>query len=214
MTQNRSLDQYSNPFDAVKDFEHMLEEYTGAPYAIVTDSCTHAIEIALRIIQTDQTSFPCKTYLSVVMLMHKLGINYQFNEVDWFAKKKYNFTNTKIWDCARYFEKNMYRKTQIQCISFNREKPLSIGKGGAILTDDPVLAERANRMRYDGRDIFKYPNWIDQEIFEPGFHYYLRPEECIIGMNLLSSRSFIFQTNDMFLRYPNCSTLKIVNDLY
>jgi dTDP-4-amino-4,6-dideoxygalactose transaminase len=211
--QIKSLDQYSNPFDAVKEFECMLQQYTGAPYAIVTDSCTHAIEIALRINLPKKTSFPCRTYLSVVMLMHKLNINYQFNEVNWFADKKYNFTSTHIWDCARYFKKNMYEKNQVQCISFNREKPLSIGKGGAILTDDPILAERANRMRYDGRDIFKYKNWIDQEIFEPGFHYYLRPEECIVGMNLLSSQSLISQTDSMFLKYPDCSTMKIVNDL-
>lgn len=211
--QIKSIDQYNNPFDAILDFERMLQDYTGAPYAIVTDCCTHAIEIALRINTVDATSFPSRTYLSIVMLMHKLGIDYQLTNNEWFSDKKYNFTNTNIWDCARYFHQNMYQKGHVQCISFNREKPLSIGKGGAILTDDPMVAERANRMRYDGRDIFRYKNWIDQQLFEPGFHYYLRPEECIVGMNLLDSQTLIFQTEDMFLKYPDCSIVKIVNDI-
>lgn len=203
----RSLDHYPNPFDAVKDFERMLSEFTGAPYAIVTDCCTHAMEIALRIEPpTGPVAFPARTYLSVIMLMHKLGINYALTDNRWLGS--YMLSGTRVRDCARYLDENMYVPGEIQCLSFNRGKPLAIGKGGAILTDDARVANRANRMRYDGRDIFRYSPWENQKEFEVGFHYYLRPEECIIGMNLLEQRQFVTQTPEMF-DYPDCKTIKI-----
>ena len=31
-------------FDVLFEFEQALAEYTGSPYAVVTDCCTHAIE--------------------------------------------------------------------------------------------------------------------------------------------------------------------------
>ena len=34
-------------FDKIIEFETALAEYTGAPYAISTDCCTHAIELCL-----------------------------------------------------------------------------------------------------------------------------------------------------------------------
>lgn len=203
----KSLENYNNPFDAVREFELMLSEYTGAPYVIVTDCCTHAMEIALRINPpTTKVSFPGRTYLSVVMLMHKLNIEYTLTDDRWYMS--YMLHGTNIRDCARYFKENMYSPGEIQCLSFNRAKPLAIGKGGAILTDDPEVAHRAHRMRYDGRDIFKYSPWIEQKDFEIGFHYYLRPEECIIGLNLLEQKQFIEQTPEMF-DYPDCRSIKI-----
>ena len=34
--------------DKISEFEKALAKYTGAPYAIMTDCCTHAIEMCLR----------------------------------------------------------------------------------------------------------------------------------------------------------------------
>jgi dTDP-4-amino-4,6-dideoxygalactose transaminase len=102
----------------------------------------------------------------------------------------------------------MYKPGQIQCLSFGRTKPLEIGRGGCVLTDDPILAKKLNSMRYDGRDILKYNLWADQKVFEVGYHYYLRPEESIIGINKLLSHTFVEQV-DSFYNYPDCKTLEI-----
>lgn len=202
------IDDYANPFDAVKDFENLLKDFTGAPYVTVTDCCTHALEIALRLEPPNCTvSMPCRTYLSVVMLMHKLDLDYELIDQDWFPM--YNLCGTRVWDCARYFEKNMYRSGAIQCLSFNRGKPLAIGTGGAILTDDPLIADRANRMRYDGRDIFKYSPWITQQEFTVGYHYYLPPEDCIAGFNMLQEGRFTPQLPEHY-NYPDCRSIRIV----
>lgn len=202
------INDYSNPFNAVLDFEKALCEYTGAPYAVVTDCCTHAIEIALRIDQPTAVEFTAHTYLSVLMTMHKLGISYSLVDESWAGE--YQLRGSRIWDSARRLDKNMYRAGDVQCLSFGRTKPLQIGQGGCILTDDPVLAARASKMRYDGRDIFQYHPWVEQESFEVGFHYFMRPEECVTGLNMLNSNQLITQI-DSYYNYPDCRKIKITN---
>ena len=44
-------------FDKILQFEQALAEFTGAPYVIMTDSCTHAIELCLRHDAVTQCSF-------------------------------------------------------------------------------------------------------------------------------------------------------------
>jgi dTDP-4-amino-4,6-dideoxygalactose transaminase len=203
----KELKDYKNPFQAILDFEEAVAKYTGAPYCITTDCCTHAIEIAFRLAHDGRpVKFPAHTYLSVPMTMHKLGIQYELLDIKW--QGSYQFENSPIWDCARKFESDMYLPGTVQCVSFGFTKPLQIGLGGCILTDDADLYKRASRMRYDGRDIFNYSPWDQQPIFEVGYHYYLRPEECIIGLNLLENNQFTTQLEKYF-NYPDCRTIQI-----
>jgi dTDP-4-amino-4,6-dideoxygalactose transaminase len=212
--QMKSLNDYKDAFLAIKDFESALCEFTGAPYCVTTDCCTHAIEIALRLSHDGSpVSFPARTYLSVLMTMHKLEIPYTLEDQSW--RDCYQFKNTKIWDCARLFKPNMYKAGTIQCISFGRTKPLQISRGGCILTDDPTLYEQASRMRYDGRDIFQFSigtehSWNVQKNFKVGYHYYLRPEDCVTGLNLLEQRNFVEQVEKHY-NYPDCRAINIQN---
>jgi dTDP-4-amino-4,6-dideoxygalactose transaminase len=200
------LEDYSNPFQAIFDFEDAVAEFTGAPYCVSTDCCTHAIEIAFRLSgYTKTVEFPGRTYLSVPMTMHKLRIPYQFIDTKW--KDYYKFEGSRVWDCARYFKENMYVPGSIQCISFGRSKPLEIGQGGCLLTDDVELYRKASMMRYDGRDLRISP-WIEQKEFQVGYHYYMRPEECVTGLNLLAERKFTTQLDKHF-DYPDVSSISI-----
>ena len=61
-------------FEAIERFEQALAKFTGAPYAVMTDCCTHAIELAFRLDRVQQCEFTPFTYLSVPMTMHKLGV--------------------------------------------------------------------------------------------------------------------------------------------
>jgi len=201
------ISDYNNPFDAVLDFERAVAHYTGAPYCITTDSCTHAIEIAFRLtFNNNIVMFPAHTYLSVLMTLSKLNVPYMLTDEEWC--QEYEFKGSKIWDSARRFERSMYRDGQVQCLSFGRTKPLEIGRGGCILTDNRELYEAASRMRMDGRDIFKYNPWIDQGEFNLGFHYYMKPEDCVTGLNLLHSKQFTKQLPE-FYNYPDCRDLVI-----
>jgi len=172
-------------FDKILKFEQELAEFCGAPYAIMTDCCTHAIELCLRYDQVKSCEFTPYTYLSIPMLMHKLGIQYRYLDHAWQRwVGEYPFLNTRIWDSARRLEKNMYRPGMIQCLSFGHDKPLHIGRGGAIILDDKTAYDTIIRMRYDGRDLNITP-WIAQQEFRVGYHYKPTPEEAIQGLALL-----------------------------
>lgn len=203
------IKDYKNPFDAIFDFESALAEYVGAPYCITTDSCTHAIEVALRLThQQENIIIPAHTYLSVPMTLHKLNIPYTMLDVDWWEFFGYHLLGSNVYDYARRWMPDMYQEGQIQCVSFGRTKPIEIGTGGAIFTDSKELYESASKMRYDGRDIRIAP-WSAQKTFAVGYHYYLRPEDCVTGMNILQSGKFTKQTRDQHYNYPDCSKLEI-----
>lgn len=169
-------------FEKIKQFETALAEFTGAPYAIMTDCCTHAIELCLRYDRVREVVMTPWTYLSIPMTMHKLGIKYYYKEEEWTGE--YRFHGTRIWDSARRLEKSMYRSGQIQCLSFGHDKPLHIGRGGAIILDDQAAYDAIICMRYDGRDLNIKP-WVEQREFRVGYHYKPTPEEAVQGLSLL-----------------------------
>lgn len=204
---NVCIKDFAQPFDAVKLFEDEIAAYTGAPFAVATDCCTHAIEMVFRVRPPQGViKFTCWTYLSVLMTMHKLGLAYELVDEAWTGM--YQFHGTQVYDSARCLEANMYRPGTTQCLSFGRTKPLQIGTGGCVLTDDADLAHRISRMRYDGRDIHTYSPWIDQPEFDLGFHYYMSPEQCVTGINLLRSGDLLTQTKAMH-QYPDCRRVRI-----
>jgi dTDP-4-amino-4,6-dideoxygalactose transaminase len=197
-------------FNTILKFETALAEFTGAPYAIMTDCCTHAIELCLRYDQIRECTFTPYTYLSIPMTMHKLGINYEYypdslpHRQQWTGE--YKFEATRIWDSARRLEFNMYRAGQMQCVSFGYDKPLAIGRGGAILLDDEAAYQALLRMRYDGRDLTVSP-WVAQQEFRVGYHYRPTIEEAQRGMELLSQ----YQSQPpREVVYPDCRQIRIV----
>lgn len=198
-------------FDKIKQFEDALAEYTGAPYAIMTDCCTHAIELCLRHDNIDQCSFTPYTYLSIPMTMHKLRIKYEYypdtlaHRQQWVGE--YKFEGTRIWDSARRLEKNMYRKGMMQCLSFGHTKPLHIGHGGAILLDDKAAYDKIIRMRYDGRDLNISP-WQDQKDFTIGYHYKPSIEDAIQGLALLEGLKE-FPVRPQPVAYPDLRNINI-----
>ena len=190
-------------FEKIIEFETALAQFTGAPYVVMTDCCTHAIELCMRYDSVKECSFTPYTYLSIPMLMHKLGINYSYNQQHWTGE--YQFELTRIWDSARRLERDMYRAGQIQCLSFGYDKPLPIGRGGAILLDDQTAYCNLLAMRYDGRDLTISP-WVAQQTFRVGYHYRPTIEEAERGLQLLSQ----YQSQPpRAVVYPDCRQITI-----
>ena len=172
-------------FDKIIKFEQELAQFVGAPYAIMTDCCTHAIELCLRYDKVTECKFTPHTYLSIPMLMHKLDIKYEYLDHAWQRwHGEYPFMGTRIWDSARRLEPSMYRPGTMQCLSFGHDKPLHIGRGGAIILDDKTAYDALICTRYDGRDLNISP-WIAQKTFRVGYHYKPTPEEAMQGLALL-----------------------------
>ena len=195
-------------FEKIIEFETRLAKFAGAPYAVMTDCCTHAIELCMRHDRVEYCAFTPFTYLSIPMLMHKLGIKYHYEvgtPAQWVGE--YRFRKTRIWDSARRLENDMYRPGQIQCLSFGHDKPLPIGRGGAILLDDESAYHALLRMRYDGRDL-TISQWVEQREFRVGYHYRPTIEEAERGLKLL--KRYVSEPPRAVV-YPDCRQISIVS---
>jgi dTDP-4-amino-4,6-dideoxygalactose transaminase len=192
-------------FESILKFEQALAEYTGSPYAIMTDCCTHAIELCLRYKRVKQVKFTAYTYLSIPMTMHKLGIEYELVPEKWTGE--YRFYGTDIWDSARRLERDMYRPGQMQCLSFGHNKPLQIGHGGAILLDDYEAYDILLQQRYDGRDL-RFSPWQAQQTFMVGYHYRPTIEDARIGLEKL----YFVDEPPKYHDYPDLREIQIIGD--
>ena len=193
-------------FGRLFDFETALAEYTGAPFVVVTDGCTHAIELCLRYDMVRSCEFTPFTYISIPQLMNQLDISYYYKPEYWYSAGEYRFHGTRIWDSARRLQQGMYRPGQLQCLSFGHGKPLQLGKAGAILLDNEQDYRALSCMRSDGRDLRVKP-WQDQEIFYQGFHYCPTLETCELGLERLPSVTNGITQQD----YPNLNEINIIS---
>jgi len=193
-------------YSVLEDFERVLCNYTGAGYCVLTDSCTHAIELCFRHQAiTGTVSMPRHTYISALMVLHKLGLSVEFTDNNWVYE--YRYGNANIWDSARGLDKNMYRAGQMQCLSFGHTKRLEIGRGGAILLDNYNNYVELKRMAYDGRDLTVKP-WQNQTSWKVGYHYNMRLEDAVLGKQMLESGK-LHSLDSQVVDYPDVSVLNI-----
>lgn len=190
-------------FRPLFEFEQALAAYTGAPYVVATDCCTHAIELCMRYDQVTRCEFTAYTYLSIPQLMHRLGIQTVMTDQQWAGE--YQFHGTRIWDSARKLERNMYRPGQMQCLSFGHTKPMQLGRCGAILLDDVEAWDVLSQMRSDGRMLQTRP-WVNQQRFRVGYHYCPTLEVCEMGTRALQLHRGASQQ----VNYPDCRLIEII----
>jgi dTDP-4-amino-4,6-dideoxygalactose transaminase len=184
-------------FDPIYKFESALGLLTGAPYVVMTDCCTHALELCLRYVSPYKVvRIPAHTYISVPMMLRKLDIGYIFEDEEWVGE--YQIKETNVWDSARRLQSGMYRKGQMQCLSFGYSKPLDIGRGGAILLDDEVAYNKLIQQRSDGRDL-KISPWESQKVFEVGYHYRPTIEEAVQALEKLPT----VDQEPKYVEYPD-----------
>ena len=73
------------------------------------------------------------------------------------------------------------------CLSFQHQKTLSLGRGGAILCnneDDYIILKQ---MSHDGKDYFSNKPWREQSIERMGYHYYMTPETAQQGIEKMEN---------------------------
>lgn len=199
-----------NNNDFVEIFEQRLCDFTGAPYAVAVDRCTNAILLCLEYLRRygDGTldlhtlRIPARTYISVPMTLIQHGYRVTLTDKEWGTA--YQIDNTPVWDYAVGFREDMYIPGQHQCLSFQQKKRLPIGKGGAILTDDPVMAATLRRMRHDGRNS-AIPVEQDKHIIF-GYHMYMSPDEAAKGILLINQPLAGYRPGSS-ARYPDARTI-------
>lgn len=167
-----------NPWTYIESLESLLAEFFGSKYAVVTDSCTHALELCYIQQQLKTATCPTRTYISTPFTFIKLGMVWKFEEKGW--QDYYQIGNSNIYDAAVLWRANSYLPGTMMCLSFQHRKHLSLGRGGAILLDDLAAYQELRKLRYDGRDL-DHP-WAEQNITSLGYHYYMTPETAELGI--------------------------------
>ncbi len=174
-----------NDFDSLFQFESAVAEFWGAKYAVAVDCCTHALELSLKLHPWQIVHCPTNTYVSVPMMLEKINRHRQYIERKW--TEYYHLTDTVI-DAAAHWKQDGYVPNKLMCISFGHKKHINIGKGGMILLDDYDLYKRLQKMRYDGRSIHSGVMYVDDNIDELGYHYYMTPETAAVGLNIFNEK--------------------------
>lgn len=173
--------KFDHPWQALNYFEKLVADYFNAPYAVAVDCTTHAVELCLRLLKVaEPVTLPQYTYMSIPMMLDKIGIDYAFNNNKW--EKLYAIEPTNIYDAATLWEPNSYVPNTLTCISFQHKKHIPIGRGGMILLDNLAQYQRLQRMSYDGRD--RSINWHSDNVQEIGYHYYMTPDDAARGIML------------------------------
>lgn len=191
-------------FEIVTEFEEKIADFFGAPYAVATDCCTHAIELCLRLIKPNLISIPKHTYVSVPMTAIKVNQPYQWKNENW---ENFYYISDTIIDAAVHWQKNSYIKNTYMCVSFQKQKHLSLGRGGMILLDNKESKILLEKMAYDGR--LRNTRWGEQNISTIGYHYYMTPETAAEGILKLPQAINDIPTKWNWERYPDISLMKV-----
>lgn len=186
--------EFKDAREVVTIFESKVADFAGCEYAVSTDCCTHAMELAIRYeinkgtISPRSTVFiPVNTYISVYWMLKQLGFSVRFEEKEWHGS--YRIEGTNVFDYAVMWRKNMFNDGdspfyQHKCLSFQIKKILCVGRGGMVLTNDKEAADWIRLASYDGRDLstpYDQPGHIKMN----GYHYYMTPEDCARGILLM-----------------------------
>jgi dTDP-4-amino-4,6-dideoxygalactose transaminase len=194
-------------FEKIELFEKQIADFYGAPYAVATDCCTHAVELCLRKEYPIQVTSPYHTYLSIPMTYSKLDLDWYFTNDEW--EDYYYIGGTRIIDAAVLWKKNSYIENTLMCLSFQFKKHLNLGRGGAILCQTEAEYIKFKKMSYDGR----IPNvpWEQQDIDTIGYHYYMTPETAILGLEKLPAAISTESKKRNWTTYPDISKMKVFN---
>ena len=198
-----------NPHSVTRQFELALCQYTGAPYAVATTSCTMALLLACAYQRTRyafarKVSLPCRTYVGVPMSVLHAGFSLAWRDELWVGA--YQLAPLPVWDCARRFTSGMYVAGQFQCVSFHWRKILGLGQGGAILHDDEEADAWLRRARLDGRTE-GVPASHDVP-YHLGWHAYMSPRDAAEGLSRLAG---LAEHNDdlPWDDYPDLSGMEV-----
>lgn len=195
-------------FNIIDKFEKEIANFFGSKYAVAVDSCTHGLELCLRLQNSKKIIVPKHTYLSVPFLANKLNIELEWKDENW---KDYYYITDNIIDSAVLWKESSYIPNTFMSLSFQYKKHLSLGRGGVILTDDQKAKTILKKMSYDGRDPDK--PWREQNITMMGYHYYMTPETAELGLeklpNAINTKPVQWKLND----WPDLTTMDIFRKL-
>lgn len=174
----------------VEAFEDALCKATGAPYAVVVNSGTAALHLAygllfkpgqwirmpaISFVATSNAALYCGLGIEFVDTSMMTGLTYTDTEVGVELGGQPTGHQHIIVDACHSFR--YVPEAMATILSFHPAKHVTCGEGGAILTGDATLAERARWLRAHGR--------IDGKMQAMGFNYRMPDLNAALGLSQL-----------------------------
>lgn len=208
-----------NVYSITDAFEEAVCKYTGAKYAIATDSLSNGLQMCLRYenVSGKTISIPERTYISVPCEILHAGAKVEFEPVNGNnLKGAYQLKPTRIWDSALRFTYNMYIPNTLMGISFSGVyKPLKLMKGGMILTDDKNAYNWLRKARFSGRNNCSY---LKDKLDMIGWNFIMPPSTAAMGLYLMGQFYDLDgnpkHNEDVELPYPKLSDFSIYKRNY
>lgn len=210
--------QWADPRDINDIFAGKIAEYSGSRFAVLTDSCSNGLFLALQykkmmgeISEGDSIVIPRRTYVSVPMAILHSGFKPRFEDLEWSGL--YQLGKTGIYDSAARFTTGMFisGEKNLQVLSFQIKKRLPIGRGGAILTDDEKAYVWLKRAVYDGRDLNSEYTTVEH-VNQIGWHFYMTPEDAARGILLLDQIPSENHDTMDWMHYPPLTDYRYFRD--
>jgi dTDP-4-amino-4,6-dideoxygalactose transaminase len=171
-----------NAYSIVNHFEETISNYAGARYGVAVESCTAALFLSCLYKQVQWAHIPKYTYPGVACSIIHAGGKVCFTDEAWSGI--YRLRPYEIYDSALRFQRGMYIRGSLYCLSFHAKKHLPIGRGGMILTDDKDAYKWLRKARFDGRNECSLK---EDNIDSLGFNMYLTPEQAARGLMLFGN---------------------------
>ncbi len=196
----------------IKQFEDTIADYTGSPYAVGLDSCTSGVYHSLKFFDVKNITLPKRTFISIYThaLLAKRKIT--FEDIEWTGI--YRIKPTQIYDCAKRLKPGMYVPGAVMCLSFGRDKPISISnhthqyRGGMVLTDNVDLVEhlRTASKEHEARSLN-----AERSFFYHDCNCSMLEEEAKIGLELFNASPPTEDAEDAAaVHYPDLSQYKLL----
>ena len=179
-----------NPYQAVRDFETAMAEFTGSLYAVAVESCSIALEMCCHYVgmKDVMVTIPSRTYPSVPAAIIRAGGMVRFKDSDWQREGVYELGDTGIFDSAKRICRGCLGDNggmYLVCLSFHARKVLPIGRGGMILTASETAADWFRTKRHDGRH--DGVELMKDTLTGIGWNAAMTPEQAARGLILMGN---------------------------
>ena len=143
--------------------------------------------------------------IKAIVVVHYGGYLVDLDRIHSIAKK---WNVPVIEDAAQaigavYKGKNVGEISQYSCYSFQAIKSLTVTDGGMLTIEDPILEEKAKRIRWFGIDRkAKFEERWKKDIWEVGYKYQMTDVEAVMGIEgLLRIDKVLNHSEELFRAY-------------
>jgi len=204
----------------VKEFEEKWAKFVGAKYAVATNSCSSALDIAVKLVDLpNPVKVPAFTFISTALAPLKAGYDIEFVDInedtlcadyaDIVVHYGGNISGEGIIHDMAHCGGAKHRGI-LSCWSFHAVKNLPCGDGGMITMNSKKLYERAKALSWCGIDKSTWErsgkkySW-DYSIKEIGFKAHMNDIIAVIGLaqleNLEKNNKYRAKIAELYNKY-------------